>query len=591
VRDYGNRMGIPTVNGAVLFDEGYLHNILVFCGTVGIIPKDAVEKAVSPGDLIVVIGGRTGRDGIHGATFSSASLDKDTPTSVVQIGNPIVEKKVLDVLMEARDKRLFSSLTDCGAGGLSSAVGELAQDCGARVFLEKVPLKYADLEPWEIWLSESQERMVLSVPKKHFGRMRKLLAGEDVEFACIGEFTSTGRLEIFHGDEEVGDLDLAFLFGGFPFGQLRARNVPRVLPRVGLPENIDSGEVLVRLLAHPNIASKEVVVRQYDHEVQALTVGKPFVGVGARGPADAAVVRPRYDSDRGIVVSCGINPWYGAVDPHAMAGCCIEEALRNCVAAGGNPDRTALLDNFCWGDTRDEENLGSLVRCVQGCREYALAYRTPFVSGKDSLNNMFRQEDGKTVSIPGTLLISAVSVVDDVRASLSSDFKAAGNLVYLLGTTRDETAGSHLHRLLNVEAGVVPKPDPAVTLPLMRRLHQAARGGLVKSCHDCSEGGFAVALSEMVIGGSFGADVDIAKMPSDGCGTLSLLFGESQGRFVAEVEPEAVERFEALFGGLPFACVGTVIPDFRVKIFRGEEPVCDIDGETLDASWRNTITW
>lgn len=591
VRDYSNQMGVPTLNGTAFFDEGYLHNVLVFCGTVGLIPKDAVEKKVSPGDLIVTLGGRTGRDGLHGATFSSASLDKDVPSSVVQIGNPILEKKILDLLMKARDARLFSSITDCGAGGFSSAVGELAQDCGAKVFLDKVPLKYPNLAPWEIWLSESQERMVLSVPKDSFAALQTLCSEEDVELACIGEFVSSGKLEIFYGEEQVCDLDLDFLFHGVPFQELRAKSTVKKSSRSSISQNLHPEKILLSLLAHHNIASKEAIIRQYDYEVQGMTVGGPFAGIGAQGPSDAAIIRPRYDSDRGVVVSCGINPWYGMEDPYAMAGCCIEEAIRNCVAVGGDPERIAILDNFCWGDTRNENQLGALVRCVQGCRDYALAYKTPFISGKDSLNNTYDREDGETVSIPGTLLISAVSVIPDVYRTISSDFKESGNLLYILGMTKDEMAGSHFSRIVKSEGGIVPKPDPSVSFPLMKSLYRAIGEGLVQSCHDCSEGGFAVALSEMMIGGAFGAEVDLAKIPSDGCELFALLFGESQGRFIVEVKAESQDLFESLFQGFPCACVGKIIPDFRCKLSFGLQSICDIEGDKLDTAWRSTITW
>jgi phosphoribosylformylglycinamidine synthase len=591
VRDYGNRMGIPTGNGAILFDEGYLYNILVFCGTVGVMPRRMIGKKVKPGHLVVLIGGRTGRDGIHGATFSSASLEKDIPTSVVQIGNPIVEKKVLDAMLVARDLGLYAAVTDCGAGGLSSAVGELAKDCGARVFLDRVPLKYADLKPWEIWISESQERMVLAVEKRKYPRLKKILQQEGVEHSCIGEFTSSGRLEIFHGKDLVGNLDLGFLFHDPFLPPLVARYEERQLPGFAKPENPDFTELLTGLLREPNIASKEVVVRQYDHEVQARTILKPFVGVDGRGPSDAVVIRASYNSRKGIVVSCGINPFYGRIDPYRMAGCCIEEAIRNCVAVGGNPERIAILDNFCWGDCSDPEELGKLTRCVKGCKDYAEAFGTPFISGKDSLNNFYTRPDGTKISIPGTLLISAVSVIGDVCKITSSDFKSAGNLIYMLGTTREEFGGSHLCRLLKHQSGLVPLARPEESLPLMRALHNAIKSGLVHACHDCSEGGFMVALAEMIIGGSYGAEIDVQKMPRETGDDLALLFSESQGRFIIEVNEDSVDNLENLFAGLAYSCIGRTIPDFRLKASSGDRPLIDIEGEVLTKEWTETLSW
>ncbi|HOL49461.1 MAG TPA: phosphoribosylformylglycinamidine synthase subunit PurL [bacterium] len=590
VRDYGNRMGIPTANGAILFDPGYLHNILVYCGTVGMMPRSAVNKKVRSGDLVVVIGGRTGRDGIHGATFSSASLEKDIPTSVVQIGNPIVEKKMLDALMMARDENLYSAITDCGAGGLSSAVGELAQHCGAKVHLDKVPLKYKDLKPWEIWVSESQERMVLSVPPSKFNRLKEILESEDVEYACIGTFNSTGKITIYHEKDLVGELDLDWLFQKKDLPVLKALYEKRETTNI-IPENVNFEDTLLQLLADPNIASKEIVVRQYDHEVQGHTIIKPFGGVDGCSASDGVVLAPVYGSNRGIVVSCGINPWYGMLDPYYMAGNCIDEALRNIVACGGNPDRTAILDNFCWGKIDDPVELGKLTRCVKGCRDYAIAYNVPFISGKDSLNNYFTKSDGSIVSIPGTLLISAISIIDDVQKTTGSDFKEAGNLIYVLGETFDELGGSRFLSIFNLEGGRCPVPNPEISLAIMRNLHQAIKNNLIMSCHDCSEGGFAIAIAEMMIGSGYGAEVYLDRMPATTEETVSLLFGESQGRFVVEVDEACVEKFEKLFKDLPCKQVGRVIPDFRLKVNHRDNMLLDVDGEMMRQRWSGAISW
>jgi phosphoribosylformylglycinamidine synthase len=590
VRDYGNRMGIPTANGAILFDEGYLYNVLVYCGTIGIMPKWAVEKKVKPGHLIVVIGNRTGRDGIHGATFSSASLEKDIPTSVVQIGNPIIEKKVLDALMLARDEKLYSAITDCGAGGLSSAVGELSQDCGAIVHLEKVLLKYPDLKPWEIWISESQERMVLAVPPRNFSRLKEILDSEDVEYACIGNFTSTKKIEIYDEEDLVGNLDLGWIFQKGELPVLEAYFEERKTVPI-MPENIDIEEVFLHLISDNVIASKELVVRQYDHEVQAHTVIKPMLGVEGIGPSDAVVLTPLYDSYRGIVVSCGINPWYGMIDPYHMAGCCIDEAMRNIVACGGDPERVSLLDNFCWGNCNDSLELGKLTRCVKGCRDFALEYGAPFISGKDSLNNFFTEQDKTIVSIPGTLLISAISVIKDVRKTMSSDFKSVGNLIYILGETKNELGGSRLFHVLNIEGGCVPKVKPEINLSVMKKLYNAINQGLVRSCHDCSEGGLIITISEMMIGSGYGAEIDIEEIPSDIKDPVAVLFSESQGRFIVEVDESCVDRFEKLFQNLPCACIGRIIPAFHLKVFSGDNQVLSVDGEEIKQKWCGALEW
>ncbi|MCM8768493.1 MAG: phosphoribosylformylglycinamidine synthase subunit PurL [Candidatus Omnitrophica bacterium] len=590
VRDYGNRMGIPTANGSIIFDPGYVYNCLVFCGTLGLMPADKVFKEVKSGDLIVVAGGRTGRDGIHGATFSSASLKKDIPPSVVQIGHPIVEKKLLDVLLKARDLNLYRAITDCGAGGLSSAVGEMAKGLGAMVHLEKVPLKYPEMMPWEIWLSESQERMVLAVPPEKEKSLISLFHSEDVEATVIGQFENSGWLVLKYQGEIVGQLDLNFLHQGLPKRKLKAFfQVPE--SKSVFLENTDWKETVVQLLCDPVIASKEIVIRQYDHEVQGQTIIKPLSGVEQAGPSDAVVLKPLSDSLAGVVVSCGINPSYGQIDPYAMAGCCVEESIRNLVCVGGDPCRVALLDNFCWGNTADPELLGSLVRCVKGCRDFALAYGAPYISGKDSLNNFYRRPDGSAISIPGTLLISAVSVIPDVRKTCSSDLKRPGNYLYLCGETRDELGGSRYYHLFHCQGGKVPIPRPEESKRVMKKLYQAIRKRWVKACHDCSEGGFIVALSEMVLGGTWGAEVDLTKIPGDNGKVETCLFSESQGRFIVEVAQEHQEKFEELFHGLPVNMIGQVIPESTLTVRMAGKELFHLSLGEIARAWQGALSW
>ncbi|HEU0115064.1 MAG TPA: AIR synthase-related protein, partial [Thermomicrobiales bacterium] len=477
--------GIPTVNGATLFDPGYAANPLVFCGTVGLAPRDRHPAAPQAGDLIVVAGGRAGRDGIHGATFSSTVIDADDAPalgSVVQIGDPIVEKRLADALPRLRDERFYTAITDCGAGGLSSAVGEMARILGAEVDLARVPLKYPGLRPWEIWLSEAQERLVFAIPPQSWPRAQEIFAVEGVEATAIGAFTGDGRLRVRAGDTVVADLDDAFLHDGMPTRTLESVwTPPEAAPAVSLDLGADLTPWLLRALADPNVASKEAIVRQFDHEVQGRTVGKPFVGPADQGPADAAVLRPLATSRRGVAIGCGVNPWHGEIDPYAMALLAVDEALRNVTAVGADPDRTALLDNFCWGDPNRPDRLGGLVRAARGCHDAAVGYRAPFISGKDSLFNEYRAPDGTSHAIPGTLLISAVGIVPDIGRIASMHLREPGNVLYLIGRTADELGGSLLLRLRGERGGQVPRVEPRRARSILRALHRAIRAGLVQA--------------------------------------------------------------------------------------------------------------
>ena len=436
VADYGNRMGIPTSNGSIFFDERYIGNPLVYCGTVGIMPKSMSQKGMQkPGDLVVVAGGKTGRDGIHGVTFASGDLDKESETlsqSSVQIGNPIVEKKALDAIIQARQLGLYRRITDCGGGGLSSAVGEMAEETGVRVNLEKVPLKYAGLSYMEIWVSESQERMLLAVPPDKIDQVMAIFKKEDVEASIIGEFTDTKRLQLYYEGNLVGDLDMEFLHKGLPQLEREALWQPTKNPEPDFAQPEDLTDDLKKILGAWNVCSKEWVIRQYDHEVQGTSVLKPLVGANNDGPGDAAIIRPLADSKKGLIVSNGINPKYGDIDTYWMAASAIDEALRQIIAVGGTLDEVALLDNFCWGNPEKPDRLGALVRAAEACYDIASVYGTPFVSGKDSLYNEY--ETGKdTICIPHTLLISAMGVMDDIDKAVTMDCKEAGNLIYIVG--------------------------------------------------------------------------------------------------------------------------------------------------------------
>jgi phosphoribosylformylglycinamidine synthase subunit PurSL len=596
VRDYGNRMGIPTANGAVFFDPRYAANPLVFCGTVGLIPVDCVDKVVAPGDLIVAMGGRTGRDGIHGATFSSAELDDTSEGlgSVVQIGDPITEKKVADVLLQARDLGLFRSITDCGAGGFSSAVGEMGEETGARVHLERAPLKYEGLEPWEIWLSEAQERMVLAVPPEHEAELLALAAAEDVEATVLGEFTDTGRLEVYYHDRQVGELGMSFLHNGLPrIAKTAVWETPDL--RKWRPKGpLDMADALMSILAEPNVASKEWIIRQYDHEVQGGMMIKPLHGVDADGPGDACVVRPVLGSPEGVAVSNGMNPRYGDVDPYWMAALAIDEALRNLVAVGGMRARAALLDNFSWGNPDKPDRLGGLVRAAKACYDFAKAFGTPFISGKDSLYNEYRDtKTGEQVAIPGTLLISAMCVLDDAEKVTTMDAKEEGDVVFLLGRTYSELGASHYLGLFGETGPDVPHVRPAEACRTMDAVHASIQAGLVNAVHDCSEGGVAVAAAEMAFAGGLGMELDLRRIPGHGLRPDEALFSESASRFIVTVPADLATRFYAgmlAIGLRSVGRLGVVTDSGRFVVRDTAASTCiDVDIADLKAAWQNTL--
>ncbi|MFH0917773.1 MAG: phosphoribosylformylglycinamidine synthase subunit PurL [Candidatus Omnitrophota bacterium] len=597
VRDYGNKMGIPTVNGAILFHEDFVGNPLVYCGTVGILPKDKSFKQTHPGDLAVVVGGATGRDGIHGATFSSGELTHESETvssGAVQIGNPIQEKKVLDTILQARDQNLYSAITDCGAGGLSSAVGEMGAQLGARVDLDKVPLKYSGLTYMEIWISESQERMVLSVPPENIDKLISIFANENVAATVIGEFTGTKKLELYYQDQQVCDLEMKFLHDGIPqiakqaeYIQARHRE-PRIAPKKNL--TVD----LLKLLGHFDICSKEWVIRQYDHEVQGGSIIKPLVGIKNDGPSDASVTKPLFDSNKGIIISNGINFRFGFIDPYWMAASCIDEALRQIISVGGSLKEVAILDNFCWGNPDKPDRLGGLVRAAFGCYDIAKAYGVPFISGKDSFYNEFSVR-GKSTPIPGTLLISAISVMENVNKSVSMYAKGAGNLIYVVGNTRDELGGSHYYDLYQAVGNNVPKVYPQEAKGSFDALSKAAEKGLVKSMHDCSDGGLAVALAEMAFSGGLGLEAFLIEVPhiaSSGISNEAILFSESNSRLVVEVERAKQKDFQKQLKGCPFGLMGCLTDktDFRIYGLDGE--ICvNAEISKLKEAWRAPLEW
>ena len=646
VRDYGNRMGIPTVNGAVWFHDDYIANPLVFCGCVGVIPLSKCFGDAQAGDHIIALGGRTGRDGIHGATFSSAELTDthgDEFSHAVQIGNAITEKAVLDVILQARDHDdgcLFHAITDCGAGGFSSAVGEMAEKVGARVVLDAAPLKYEGLSYTEIWISEAQERMVLAVRPRHVEELHRLCAAEDVESADLGRFgfeDGDGRpllVLTYHG-HEVARLSMALLHEGVPtpIRQAKWDAAAPVPPSAGAgphrphcpQKSIDDLDTSLRaLLAHPNIASKHWIVRQYDHEVQGATVVKPMVGPHQDGPGDAAVVRPKLNSRRGVAIGCGLQPGLSekATGQCAAQGdsywatlAAIDEAVRNVVCVGAQTTRIALLDNFCWPGCEDPAHLGSLVRAAEACYDGAMAYRAPFVSGKDSLSNQFTAEDGRLITIPPTLLITALGIVPDVKRCRTMNAKAAGNLLLIVGRTTPSLGGSHYvdsaidsavdsavdSAGANV-AGVaanhnapcdlsIPRLDLATAPRNAAAVARLIADGLVESVHDCSDGGLLVAAAEMAFAGRVGLELNLADLPVAGEPDLiARSFAETPGRYLLEVTRDRFDATAVLLkqDEIAFAPIGKFADHDRLIM---RHSALDSSLDELRTIWQAPLDW
>jgi len=610
----GNKSGIPTVNGAIRFDDRFLGKPLVYCGTGGIMPacinsNPSHQKVMEPGDMIVMVGGRIGADGIHGATFSSEALTETSPTSAVQIGNPFVQKVMADMLLEARDLGLYKAIHDNGAGGLSCSVAELAGRVGgAELHLEKAPLKYSGLDPWEILLSESQERMTLAVAPERIDEFLELAKRREVEATVLGRFTNSGKFHVLYEGRTVAYLDVDFLLDGHPRKRMQATwKRPRYEePTFSSPK--DLGEMLHKMLGRLNICSKEYVIRQYDHEVQGSAVIKPLVGVKNDGPSDAAVLWPvemmRKNSKRGVVIANGINPNYGDIDTYHMAALALDEAIRNAVAVGADPERIAVLDNFCWSSSDDEFRLAQLVRACRALYEYAIAFGTPFISGKDSMYNDFQGElDGKRVkiSVPATILISALGIIHDIEQAVTMDVKEPGNLVYLLGETREELGGSEYFSLMGEElrgerfiGNGVPKVDAPRAKQLYLVLHRAMEEGLVRACHDCSEGGLAVAAAEMAFAGGLGMELDLRQILGAAHFRREdfMLFSESPSRLLVEVRPENKKRFESLLQGCVWSKFGKTLETgkFGVIGLQGK-PVIREDIEELKASWKRPLAW
>jgi len=609
VIDGGNQSGIPWVRGFERFDDRFIGKPLVFCGTVGRLPvivggQPSENKNIRPGDRVVMAGGRIGKDGIHGATFSSEALHQESPAQAVQIGDPITQRKMYEFLMEARDLGLYRAITDNGAGGLSSSIGEMCQlSGGAELELSRAPLKYQGLQPWEILLSEAQERMSLAVPPEKMKDLRSLARRRDVEISDLGEFTDDGNLTLFHETKLIGRIPLSFLHDGCPRLTIEAEWTPPNIPAPRRSRVANRTAQLLKVLGALNVCSREHKSRMYDGEVKGLSVVKPFVGRQNDAPADATVCRVEHRSNAGIVVSEGINPFFSDLDTYWMTASVIDEAIRRIVSAGGRPDTIAGLDNFCWPDPVQSEGtpdgkykMAQLVRANQALYDFCTAFNVPLISGKDSMKNDSTR-GGRKISIPPTLLFSAIGRIDDVRQSVTMPFKQPEDRVYVLGHTRDELGASEFHRLLAREqetpghfGGELPRLDARFASALYERLHAAIREGLITSSHTPTLGGLAAGLALCAIGGDLGADIDLRPAGFEGIHDDALLFSESNSRFILTCAPENATRLESYFAGMPLLNVGHVRADQQLRITGAKGTlVIDTDVARLRKAFRSTL--
>jgi phosphoribosylformylglycinamidine synthase II len=575
VIDGGNQSGIPYMRGFELYDDRYVGKPLVYCGTVAVMPttiadKPTHEKYTQPGDRIVMIGGRVGKDGIHGATFSSVELNENSPVQAVQIGDPITQKMMFDMLTEARDAGLYSGMTDNGAGGLSSSVGEMSEATGgAEVDLSRVLLKYPGLLPWEILVSEAQERMTLAVPEDKLAAFLELAARREVEAAVIGTFTQSGRLVVTYGEKPVCDLALEFLHGGLPKVTRTARWNPSARheatddERNALFAAKPLEEWILQMLRRPNIRCDDRYTKHYDHEVKGLSVIKPHVGVFRNVPATATVMRVRIGRDEGVVLAEGIHPYYSDLDAREMALACVDEGVRRVLCAGARIDRMAALDNFCWPDPIESKStpdgahkLAQLVRTCQGLFDACKAYGLPLVSGKDSMKND-AVLDGVKISVPPTLLVSIMGQMVDVKNAMSLVPRAAGDVLYLLGDTRDECGGGEIERMLGRPLSGVPRTDALRFSLRYRAFAEAHAAGLIRSAHVVARGGLAVALAHLAIASDLGITMALETL-TPGLGPPITIFSESTGRILMTVRSDQTTRVEAILGAFGLQRVGKI---------------------------------
>lgn len=596
----GNQSGIPTPQGFIYFDERYRGKPLVFAGTVGLIPKKIkgklshVKKAL-PGDLIVMIGGRVGKDGIHGATFASETLYSGSPAAAVQIGDPITQKKLSDAIVkEARDQLLYNSITDDGAGGLSCSVAEMAKESGGCIVnLEKVPLKYPGLEPWEIWVSESQERMTLSIHPNKWKKFADLMKRRGVEATVIGKFTKSGKCIVNYNSKKIVDIDMEFLHNGLPHRPMKSKVPAFQFPLSNFQEPSDQNKTLINMLKRLNISSFEFLSQQYDHIVQGNAVLGPLQGRG-RVNTDASVIRPVLSSRKGVVLSHALYPTYSEIDPYKMSACAIDTAIRNAIAIGADPKYIALLDNFCWCSSFDPERLWQLKEAAKACYDLAVYYQTPYISGKDSMFNDFKGFDAKgqqvNISIPPTLLISSIGVINDFTKTVSLDAKFAGDLIYVLGETNEELGGSEYFAMHKQAGSDVPDVVPEKNKKLYQAFYNSVQKNLISSSISIGRGGVAVALAKKAIGGMLGINISLNKLPGNVKRDDFALYSESQGRILVSIDPKNKTDFEKIMKGNIFAQIGKVSTDSVIQIKGSKNnEIIHINLKHAISAYRNTF--
>ncbi|MDP8219914.1 MAG: AIR synthase-related protein [Candidatus Stygibacter frigidus] len=606
IEDGGNKSGIPTINGSIIFDERYSGKPLVYCGTGGVMPMKYGEKVswskdIDPGDLIIMAGGRVGKDGIHGATFSSAEIDENSPQSAVQIGSPITQKLLSDYMQEAVLLGLIKCSTDNGAGGLSSSIGELAEiPGGAEVHLEKVPLKYANLMPWEIYISESQERMTFVVEEKHYPALLKLADEREVELSRVGIFTDSGFIEVKYSDIPVAFLDIDFLHNGYPRKLMEAVWKKPDLSEPEIAEDINHNEIILELLSNWNICSRESVIRQYDHEVKGKTVIKPLMGSTGRAPQDAAVIRLDFESWKGIAVSNGISPKYGDIDAYQMSAGAFDEAIRQIISIGGqlpDPESKDIIfwsvnDNFCVPDSfydaktnpDGKMKLAKLVQMNQALYNMATYYNIPMTSGKDSMKNDFKSGDTK-ISVPPTILYSMTALISDIRKTVTSDFKSADDLIYQIGETYDELGASEYYKHMGYLGKNVPQVRMEKAKEIYKKVMEANNKGLISSSHDMSDGGLAVCLAECLLGSNLGAEISMNNKELSGA---ALLYSESHSRFVVSIDPENKGTFEAIMGESA-TYIGKVTDRAKLEISINGNELINLSSDMLEQYWSKTL--
>ncbi|MCF8009996.1 MAG: phosphoribosylformylglycinamidine synthase subunit PurL [Clostridiales bacterium] len=587
VRDYGNRMGVPTNNGSIHFHQDFKAKPSVIVGAYGITEKEKCKKREPrTGDYAVIFGGRTGRDGIHGATFSSGEMTNRTisvNSSAVQIGNPIEEKRMCDALLAAKDSGIIQAITDCGAGGFSSALGEMGQKVGVEVWLDRVPLKYPGLAPWEIWQSESQERMAAAIHPENIKQIMDICKEHNVEATVIGEFTGNNRLEVYYEKQKVCDLDMEFLHNGLPQRVMYASWKPQNIDKQHADRNLDYEEIFIEILKNLNVCSKEPVVRLYDHGVQGNNVLEPFVGENSEGPSDAAVITPVPGKSYGVVISHGLNPVLNKLNPYYGSSWAAAEAVSNAIAVGSNPADLCLIDNFIW-PFPDEESLGALDMAVDACTDFVKATGMPFISGKDSLSSTYRSDSGDIIKIPPVLCVSAFGRIDSVNKTVSADFKQIGSHIISIGyNDTNQMGGSIYNDVLCAVDNNIPRVQPDKMYDVFKVLHKAISESKILACHDISEGGAAVTLAEMCFGGNMGADIIIPREEHP----EHFLFNETPGCFLVEIP--AYLKPSDLFTGIPFVHLGNTSVDKTIRVNQDNKDLFKVNLEELKTAWQKPM--